>query len=109
MNSLSQQNITKSSRNLSTLNKKKIIYSHKSNKLYNSQGFNEFRKNIKKIRENKKIHKSLSCEKLIKKDIKENYLNNEKKHFRPLKFDDYFKNTRLNKNNYKNIDNFLSI
>ena len=109
LNSLSQQNITKSSRNLSTLNKKKIIYNHKSNKLYNSQGFNEFRKNIKKIRENKKIHKSLSCKKLIKKDIKENYLNNEKKHFRPLKFDDYFKNTRLNKNNYKNIDNFLSI
>ena len=48
-----------------------------------------------------------------KKEIKANVINNDKIELRTLKFDDYFKNTRLDKdskkNNYYIIDKFLSI
>ena len=115
-NSLSEaeKNINiKSSRNLTILKKYKKLYGHKSNKMYDSKGFNEFKEKIKNFKK-QKMHKSLSCEKLKnKKEIKANVINNDKIELRTLKFDDYFKNTRLDKdskkNNYYIIDKFLSI
>ena len=112
-NSLSDQlKKEKCSRNLSILKKYKKIYEHKNGKIYDSKGFKEFKEKIKKFKK-EKMHKSLSCQKLKKdkKEIKE--LNNDKIELKTLKFDDYFKNTRLDKdskkNNYYIIDKFLSI
>ena len=72
--------------------------------------------NIKKYKDHKKIHKSLSCDQLNKKEIKKNEDNNfdkEKNNSKALKFGEYFKNTRLDKDSRNNnkyiIDNFLSL
>jgi len=57
----------KPSKKVSSLKKSdKIMFTHKSNKLFNSNGFEEFRKkNIKNMKENK-MYKSLSTENVIK-------------------------------------------
>jgi hypothetical protein len=95
------------------------------NKLFKSKGFDEFRKRkIKNFKEKPQMYKSLSNginikekkEKKIDKEIKENKnndLNDNDDKIKKLKFDDYFRNTGLdkesNKNNYYILDKFASI
>ena len=116
-NSLSiKNNDSKSNRCISIFTKFEKMYGNKNKKLYDSKGFKEFRKSIKKYKDNKKMHKSLSCDQLNKKEIKNNKDKNydkEKAKYKPYKFGDYLKNTKIDKdsrnNNYYIIDNFLSL
>ena len=64
---VNQNKLLKSSKNVTSLRKndKKILY-HKSNKMFNSNGFEEFRKKKIKNLEEKKMYKSLSTENVIK-------------------------------------------
>ena len=116
-NSLSVHNEnSKSNKYISILKKFEKLCGNKNKKFYDSKGFKEYKKNIKKYKDHKKIHKSLSCGQLNKKEIIKNEDNNfdkEKNNFKALKFDEYFKSTRLDKdsrnNNYYIIGNFLSL
>ena len=112
INSMSLKRQSKSSQNFTALKKKKKIFEHKSNKLFNSQGLNEFRKRkIQNINDNKKSHKSFSIDK--EKREKMNNLNKENDKIRVKKFDDCFRNTGLDKgstkNNYFILNKFISI
>ena len=119
INSLSQKRYYKSSKNFSGLKKTKKTFGHKSNKLFNSQGFNEFRKKkMNNINDVKRSQKSFSTESLIKENKeKKNKMNNDVNNgngkITVLKFDDYFRNTGLDKeskkNNYYILDKFVSI
>jgi hypothetical protein len=66
-NTVHKNKLLKSSKNVTSLRKndKKILY-HKSNKMFNSNGFEEFRKKKIKNLEEKKMYKSLSTENVIK-------------------------------------------
>ena len=116
-NSLSIHNEhSKPNKYISILKKFEKLCENKNKKFYDSKGFKEYKKNIKKYKDFKKIHKSLSCCQLNKKEIiknEDNIFDKEKNNFKALKFDEYFKNTRLDKdsrnNNYYIIGNFLSL
>ena len=122
---LIQKNNLKSKKNLSNLTKSKKFDGPRSKKIYNSKGFIEFKKRkINNSKVNPKEHKSLSNKNIVKlkkenkgkkinKEIKENNINKENDKTGVLKFDDYFRNTGLDKesskNNYYILDKFVSI
>ena len=116
-NSLSIHNEnSKSNKCIPILKNLEKLCGNKSKNFYDYKGFKEFKKSIKKYKDHKKIHKSLSCDQLNKKEIKKNEDNNfdkEKNNSKALKFGEYFKNTRLDKDSRNNnkyiIDNFLSL
>ena len=108
----------KKSKKIAILKKYKNFDCGKSHKIYNSKGFKEFRK--RRIKEKNKNYQYLSNDNLIKdkKDKKNNNNinneNNENNEGKDLKFDDYFKNTGLDKESSKNkyyniLDKFISI
>jgi serine/threonine protein kinase len=112
----SEKGRVQSSKYFSVLRKNRKDY-YKNNIMFNSERFNEFRK--KKMKnEKKKINKSnenINKETKEKKKNKNNCVNdlNETDKIRVLKFDDYFRNTGLDKeskkNNYYILDKFVSI
>ena len=122
---LIQKNNLKSKKNLSNLTKSKKFDGPRSKKIYNSKGFIEFKKRkINNSKVNPKEHKSLSNKNIVKlkkenkgkkinKEIKENNINKENDKTGVLKFDDYFRNTGLDKesskNNYYILDKFVSL
>ena len=122
---LIQKNNLKSKKNLSNLTKSKKFDGTRSKKIFNSKGFIEFKKRkINNSKVNPKEHKSLSNKNIVKlkkenkgkkinKEIKENNINKENDKTGVLKFDDYFRNTGLDKesskNNYYILDKFVSI
>ena len=109
-------------------NQKVVGKGRRNNKLFKSKGFDEFRKRkIKNFKEKPKKYKSLFKDNNIKEN-KENKINieikdknvntNDKIHdnndkIKSLKFDDYFRNTGLDKESSKNyyyiLDKFVSI
>ena len=133
INSISMQKThvksTKNMKNVTYFKKNQKINGRgrRTNKLFKSKGFDEFRKRkIKNFKEKPQMYKSLSNfnnikekkEKKIDKEIKENKNNNLNNNdnddkIKKLKFDDYFRNTGLdkesNKNNYYILDKFVSI
>jgi hypothetical protein len=110
----SEKGRVQSSKYFSVLRKNRKDY-YKNNIMFNSERFNEFRK--KKMKnEKKKINKSNeNINKETKEKKKNNNVNdlNETDKIRVLKFDDYFRNTGLDKeskkNNYYILDKFVSI
>ena len=131
INSISmQQTHIKSKKNMKNVtyfkkNQKINGRGRRNNKIFKSKGFDEFRKRkIKNFKEKPQMYKSLSNgnnikekkEKKIDKEIKgnkNNDLNDNDDKIKKLKFDDYFRNTGLdkesNKNNYYILDKFVSI
>ena len=106
----------KKTKKISILKKNKKLDCRKSHKIFNSKGFNEFRKRRLKNGKEKNIqYKYLSNGNIIREENtkKKDNLNDDKNEIRPLKFDDYFRNTRLDKesskNNYYILDKFVSI
>ena len=117
----SEKRRMQSSKYFSVLRKNRKGNGNKNNVMFNSERFNEFRR--KQLNEKKKIHKS--TENIIK-EFKEKKVNknnnnnnncvnnlNETDKIRVLKFDDYFRNTGLDKeskkNNYYILDKFVDI
>ena len=122
---LIQNNNLKSKKNLSNLVKSKKFNGNRSKKIFNSKGFIEFKKRkINNDKLNSKENKFSSNNKFdnlkkgnkgkkMNKEIEEKNINKENDRTGALKFDDYFRNTRLDKesskNNYYILDKFVSI
>ena len=110
INSLSNQTKKpKFIRNSTSIKEKTKKSGKRGNKMFNSKGFIEFRKkNNKNVKEKTEKSKIIEKENLIKvnKDKKESNINNDKKKdkIKSLKFDDYFRNTGLDKESNK--DNY---
>ena len=103
-----QKNHVKSAKNLTRFKTNKKFEERKNNKPYNSKGFNEFRK--KQIKNNKE---KLKKAKEIDNKKSTNDKNSQNNQIGVLKFDDYFKNTGLDKesskNNYYILDKFVNV